>query len=114
MNMTISSSSGPPFRMKWSGSRAGQNTSFPGISGADMINATHWLGALSGVVGTIGLQKTPVRAMIDAAAEKMTIPITLIALVVEDHDLSGIFIGDRLSAWSAAVESFSPAPHPLV
>jgi nickel-dependent lactate racemase len=77
---------------------------FPGISGAEMINATHWLGALSGVVGTIGLKHTPVRTMIDAAADKFTSPLTLIALVVEGDDLSGIFIGGKLSAWNSAVD----------
>ncbi len=95
---------GPTFPHEVVGFSGGAKYLFPGISGAEMINATHWLGALSGVVGTIGLEETPVRAMIDAAAEKVTIPLTLIALVVEDHDLSGIFVGDRLSAWHASVE----------
>jgi nickel-dependent lactate racemase len=95
---------GPTFPHEVVGFSGGAKYVFPGISGPDMINATHWLGALSGVVGTIGLKNTPVRAMIDAAAAKLTIPVTLIALVVEDHDLSGLFIGDKLSAWSAAVD----------
>jgi nickel-dependent lactate racemase len=69
-----------------------------------MINATHWLGALTGVVGTIGIKDTPTRAMIHAAAERLVTPVTLIALVVEGHDLSGLFIGDYLSAWSAAAD----------
>jgi len=95
---------GPTFPHEVVGFSGGAKYLFPGISGAEMINATHWLGALSGVVGTIGLEETPVRAMIDIAAEKLDIPLTLIALVVEGHDLSGIFIGDRLSAWRASVE----------
>jgi nickel-dependent lactate racemase len=95
---------GPTFPHEVVGFSGGAKYLFPGISGAEMINATHWLGALSGVVGTIGLEDTPVRAMIDAAAEKLNLPLTLIALVVEGHDLSGIFIGDRLSAWHAAVK----------
>jgi nickel-dependent lactate racemase len=69
-----------------------------------MINATHWLGALAGVVGTIGIKETPVRAMIDAAARRLKTPITLIALVVEGQGLSGLFIGDYLSAWSEAAD----------
>jgi nickel-dependent lactate racemase len=95
---------GPTFPHEVVGFSGGAKYLFPGISGAEMINATHWLGALSGVVGTIGLERTPVRAMIDAAAEKLNIPLTLIALVVEDDTLSGLFIGDRLSAWRASVE----------
>jgi lactate racemase len=95
---------GPTFPHEVVGFSGGAKYLFPGISGADMINATHWLGALAGVVGTIGIKDTPVRAMIHAAAEKLTTPVTLIALVVEGHDLSGLFIGDYLSAWSAAAD----------
>jgi nickel-dependent lactate racemase len=69
-----------------------------------MINATHWLGGLAGVVGTIGIKETPVRAMIHAAASRLKTPITLLALVVEGHELSGLFIGDYLSAWSEAAD----------
>ncbi len=95
---------GPTFPHEVVGFSGGAKYIFPGISGPDMINATHWLGALRGVVGTIGLKSTPVRTMIDAAVEKLTIPLTLIAMVVEDHDLSGLFIGDKYSAWSSAAD----------
>jgi nickel-dependent lactate racemase len=69
-----------------------------------MINATHWLGALACVVGTIGVKETPVRAMIHAAAQRVRTPITLAALVVQGHDLAGMFIGDLFDAWGAAAE----------
>ena len=95
---------GPTFPHEVVGFSGGAKYLFPGISGADMINATHWLGALAGVVGTIGIKNTPVRAMIHSAAERLKIPLTLIALVVEGHDLSGLFIGDYLSAWSEAAD----------
>ncbi len=95
---------GPTFPHEVVGFSGGAKYLFPGISGPDMINATHWLGALAGVVGTIGIKDTPVRAMIHAAAQRVKTPITLIALTVEGHDLSGIFIGDYLSAWSAAAD----------
>jgi nickel-dependent lactate racemase len=55
-------------------------------------------------VGTIGIKDTPVRAMIHSAAERLKTPLTLIALVVEGHELSGLFIGDYRSAWSAAAD----------
>ena len=77
---------------------------FPGISGPDMINATHWLGALAGVVGTIGIKDTPVRAMIHAAARRLKTPVTLAALIVEGHDLAGLVVGDVYDAWSAAAD----------
>jgi nickel-dependent lactate racemase len=41
---------------------------FPGVSGADLTNATHWLGALAGIENTIGRIETPPRALIEAAA----------------------------------------------
>ncbi len=95
---------GPTFPHEVAGFSGGAKYLFPGISGAEMINGTHWLGALAGVVGTIGIKDTRVRAMIHAAAQRLKTPITLIALVVERHELSGLFIGDYLSAWSEAAE----------
>lgn len=95
---------GPTFPHEVAGFSGGAKYLFPGISGADMINATHWLGALAGVVGTIGIKDTPVRAMIHAAARWLNTPLTLVALVVEGHELSGLFIGDYLSAWSEAAD----------
>jgi len=95
---------GPTFPHEVVGFSGGAKYLFPGISGADMINATHWLGALAGVVGTIGIKDTPVRTMIHAAAERLKTPLTLIALVVEGHSLSGLFIGDHLLAWNEAAE----------
>jgi nickel-dependent lactate racemase len=95
---------GPTFPHEVVGFSGGAKYLFPGISGPDMINATHWLGALAGVVGTIGIKDTPVRAMIHRAAEFIRTPITLVALVVEGHDLSDMFIGDHLSAWNAAAD----------
>jgi len=95
---------GPIFPHEVVGFSGGAKYLFPGISGPEMINATHWLGALAGVVGTIGIKDTPVRDMIHAAAARLKTPVTLIALVVEGHELSGLFIGDHVSAWSEAAE----------
>jgi len=101
---------GPTFPHEVVGFSGGAKYLFPGISGAEMINATHWLGALAGVVGTIGLKDTPVRVMIHAAARRLKTPVTLIALTVQDHDLAGLFIGDLYQAWSAAAD-FSARRH---
>jgi nickel-dependent lactate racemase len=95
---------GPTFPHEVVGFSGGAKYLFPGISGADMINATHWLGALAGVVGTIGIKDTPVREMIHAAARRLKTPVTLIALTVQNHDLAGLFIGDMFSAWNAAAD----------
>jgi nickel-dependent lactate racemase len=101
---------GPTFPHEVVGFSGGAKYLFPGISGAEMINATHWLGALAGVVGTIGIKETPVRAMIHAAAQRLKTAITLIALTVDGHDLAGMFIGDMFEAWSAAAD-FSAQRH---
>jgi len=95
---------GPTFPHEVVGFSGGAKYLFPGISGPEMINATHWLGALAGVVGTVGIQDTPVRRMIHAAASRLRTPVTLVALVVEGKGLSGLFIGDHVSAWKDAAE----------
>ena len=95
---------GPTFPHEVAGFSGGAKYLFPGISGPEMINATHWLGALSTVVGTIGVKNTPVRQMIHAAVKRINRDITLIALVVEGHDLTDLFIGDLFEAWSAAAD----------
>jgi nickel-dependent lactate racemase len=95
---------GPTFPHEVVGFSGGAKYLFPGISGAEMINATHWLGALAGVVGTIGIKRTPVRTMIHAAAARLPTPVTLIALAVSGHDLGGLFVGELHEAWSAAAD----------
>ncbi|HTX92553.1 MAG TPA: lactate racemase domain-containing protein [Anaerolineales bacterium] len=100
---------GPTFPHEVAGFSGGAKYLFPGISGPEMIHATHWLGALAGVVGTIGIKETPVRAMIHAAAGRLRTPVTLAALVVaptdgDGHGLAGLFIGDMISAWNAAAD----------
>lgn len=95
---------GPTFPHEVVGFSGGAKYFFPGISGPDMINVTHWLGALAGVRGTIGLKETPVRNMIHAAASHIPTPSTLIALVVVGKGLAGMFIGDYVTAWGAAAD----------
>jgi len=95
---------GPTFPHEVVGLSGGAKYLFPGISGPDMINATHWLGALAQVVGTIGIKETPVRAMIHAAVRRLPTPVTLAALVVTGHNLAGMFIGDLYEAWSLAAD----------
>lgn len=95
---------GPTFPHEVVGFSGGYKYYFPGVSGADMINVTHWLGALSGVLGTIGIADTPVRAMIHAAAELVPTHTTLIALTVEGAGVSAIAVGDPVDAWREAAE----------
>lgn len=95
---------GPTFPHEVVGFSGGAKYLFPGISGSDMIDVTHWLGALAGVRGTIGIKDTPVRDMIHAAAELVPTRVTLAALVVEGADVAGVYVGDHVSAWSRAAD----------
>lgn len=100
---------GPTFPHEVVGFSGGGKYLFPGISGADMINVTHWLGALATILNTIGVKDTPVRDMIHAAAEMVATPVTLISLVVVSKGdvkdgLAGVFIGDHVTAWGAAAD----------
>ena len=98
---------GPTFPHEVVGFSGGAKYFFPGISGPDVINATHWLGALATVVGTIGVKDTPVRAMINAAAARLKTPTTLAALLIQGHDVAGVFVGDVYDAWAAAADASS-------
>ncbi len=95
---------GPTFPHEVIGFSGGAKYLFPGISGPDVINATHWLGALATVVGTIGIKDTPVRAMVHAAAKYLKTPVTLAALIVQGHELTGVLVGDVFDTWSAAAD----------
>ncbi len=95
---------GPTFPHEVVGFSGGAKYFFPGISGPDVINATHWLGALATVLGTIGIKDTPVRAVIHAATTRLQTPTTLVALIVQGHDLSGMLIGDVYETWNAAAD----------
>ncbi|MFZ0548315.1 MAG: lactate racemase domain-containing protein [Candidatus Promineifilaceae bacterium] len=95
---------GPTFPHEVAGFSGGAKYLFPGISGPEMINVSHWLGALMGVMDVIGVKENPVRAMLDAAADFVPTPVTLVGLVVEKAGLAGVFIGDLKDAWTAAVD----------
>ena len=60
---------GPVFPHEVVGFSGGNKYLFPGVSGQEMIDLSHWLGALitsAEIIGTRGI--TPVRALIDEAA----------------------------------------------
>jgi len=101
---------GPVFPHEVVGFSGGAKYLFPGISGAEMINVTHWLGALITILDTIGIKETPVRQLIHVATQQVPTPITLIAPVIVGQDIAGLFIGDHISAWNAAAD-FSAERH---
>jgi nickel-dependent lactate racemase len=95
---------GPTFPHEVVGFSGGAKYLFPGISGAEMINVSHWLGALITILRIIGVEQTPVRDMIHAAAAFVPTPILLVSMVVVGDGLAGLFIGDHHEAFHAAAQ----------
>ena len=95
---------GPVFPHEVAGFSGGAKYLFPGIAGPDIINFTHWLGALVTSMRTIGVKDTPVRRVITRAAESVPRPVVCIALVPRGADLHGLYIGALTEAWSRAAD----------
>lgn len=95
---------GPTFPHEVVGFSGGAKYLWPGISGPEMINVTHWLGALITILHTIGIEDTPMRRMIHAAAEMLATPVTLMALVVDGGEVAGVHIGSLFEAHHASVQ----------
>jgi nickel-dependent lactate racemase len=93
---------GPVFPHEVVGFSGGHKYLFPGISGPEMINVTHWLGALLTSMDIIGTRDTPVRRMIDRAASLVPVPMQCVALVVEGEGLAGMYVGAPKEAWQEA------------
>ncbi len=98
---------GPVFPHEVVGFSGGNKYFFPGVSGPELIDLSHWLGALitsAAIIGTPGV--TPVRALIDEAAAM--IPAERLALCVvtgpEPGSLRSIAFGEPEQAWAAAAE----------
>jgi lactate racemase len=95
---------GPVFPHEVAGFSGGAKYLFPGIAGPDIINFTHWLGALVTSMHTIGIEDTPVRRVIQRAAEFVTRPMLCLALVLQGAELHGLYIGPHAEAFSRAAD----------
>jgi len=95
---------GPVFPHEVVGFSGGNKYLFPGVSTGEMIDHTHWLGALLGAYNLMGTAETPVRELIDRAAAKITVPISCFALVVHGEGTAGMYFGQAREAWNAATE----------
>jgi len=93
---------GPVFPHEVVGFSGGNKYFFPGIGGAEIINFTHWLGAVITNYEVIGAGYTPVRAVIDRAASLIRVPTTCFALVVTHDGLAGLYYDTAPEAWKAA------------
>jgi nickel-dependent lactate racemase len=95
---------GPTFPHEVAGFSGGNKYLFPGISGKEIIDMFHWLGALITNPGIIGRKYTPVRAIVDRAAAMVPVERKCVSLVVQGHDLVGLYAGTPEAAWSAAAD----------
>jgi nickel-dependent lactate racemase len=97
---------GPVFPHEVVGFSGGNKYLFPGVSGQEMIDASHWLGALltnRELIGARGI--TPVRALIDDAAA--LVPTERLALCVVTDGRGGLHaasFGPPDGAWAAAAD----------
>jgi len=93
---------GPVFPHEVVGFSGGNKYFFPGIAGPEVINLTHWLGALISSYEVIGAGYTPVRAVIDRAASLIDRPKVCFAAVATHSGLAGLYFGEPHEAWQAA------------
>ncbi len=100
---------GPTFPHEVVGFSGGNKYFFPGISGPEVINFSHWLGALITSYSIIGTPYTSVRTAIDQAASFIDRPQLCFSMVVKTdaaHNprLAGLYIGTPHEAYAAAAE----------
>jgi len=93
---------GPVFPHEVVGFSGGNKYLVPGVAGPDIINFTHWLGAVITSTAVIGAGYTPVRAVIDRAASMVDRPVTCVSLVVTHEGLAGLYVGLPQESWQAA------------
>jgi len=93
---------GPTFPHEVVGFSGGNKYLFPGISGQEVLDMFHWLGALITNPSIIGAKYTPVRAVVDKSASLVPVERKCVSLVVEGQNLAGLFIGTPEEAWEAA------------
>lgn len=98
---------GPVLPHEVVGFSGGEKYLFPGLSGQELIDLTHWLGALissAEIIGTRGI--TPVRALVHAAAELVGGERHALSVVVDaaTGDLEAVAFGDPIGSWAAAAD----------
>ena len=96
---------GPVFPHEVVGYSGGNKYFFPGVGGPEIIDLSHWLGALitnREIIGAPGT--TPVRRLFDRAAGMIATPKLCLAMVVAaaGDDLVGLYAGSPEEAWAQA------------
>jgi nickel-dependent lactate racemase len=99
---------GPVFPHEVVGFSGGNKYFFPGVSGQELIDLSHWVGALitsAAMIGTPGV--TPVRALINEAATMIPAQRLALCLVVASgtDTLHAAAFGSPEDAWAACAET---------
>ncbi|HYR57226.1 MAG TPA: lactate racemase domain-containing protein [Chthoniobacteraceae bacterium] len=95
---------GPVFPHEVVGFSGGNKYLFPGVSGPEVLNFFHWLGAVVTNPMIIGNKWTPVRKVVDRIGGMVEVPKLCLCMVVEHAQLAGLFIGTPEGAWDQASE----------
>ncbi len=95
---------GPVFPHEVVGFSGGNKYFFPGVAAEEIINFTHWLGAVVTSPRTIGYKQTATRKVIDIAAGLLKMQRAACKFVVQGQDLKGVYFGDIEQAWSQAAD----------
>jgi nickel-dependent lactate racemase len=95
---------GPVFPHEVVGFSGGNKYLFPGVSGPEVLNFFHWLGAVITNPMIIGHKWTPVRRVVDRAAGMVQIGKLCFCLIIDHGKLAGIFAGSPEIAWAEASE----------
>ncbi len=95
---------GPVFPHEVVGFSGGNKYFFPGISGPEVTNFFHWLGAVITNLEIIGKKWTPVREVLDRAASFVDVPTLCFSLVMSGEKLSGLYVGSPEESWSKAAD----------
>lgn len=94
----------PVFPHEVVGFSGGHKYFFPGIAGPEILDASHWLGALITNPKVNGHKETPVRALIEQAAKMVPTERVGVSLVMRGRGPIGVFVDDVYAAWSAAAD----------
>ncbi len=98
---------GPVLPHEVVGISGGNKYFFPGVAGQEIIDISHWLGALitsAEIIGTTAV--TPVRALIDEASSLIPAERLAICVVGEAGGtaLHAVSFGDPIASWATAAE----------
>ena len=84
---------------------------FVGVGGSDLINKSHWLGAVYGIERIMGRASNPVREVLNYASDRFLkdIPIVYVHTVVGRNTqgrlaVRGLFIGDDVECFHRAAD----------